>query len=114
VILSVDDAAISRRVSLATLIDAHKPGDTVTLSVMTTPSRAGQSPTPLKVTLGNAGGKPYLGVQYTTLTEYRPLMPGLAGQGYDRFYPFTPPSGSGSLPSSRGSGLSVPQGGLSF
>ena len=105
-IIGVDGSPLLRGTTLTSLVNAHKPGDQLTLSIL----RQGlQTPVSVQVTLGAAGGQPYLGVQYAMVSGERSQGTSQSqGRGYDRFHPFS--LGPGSLSSPPQSGLSVPQG----
>lgn len=62
-IIAVDGKTVDATNTLATLLGAHKPGDTVTLRV----ARPGEGERDVTVTLGDKDGKAYLGVEYVPL-----------------------------------------------
>lgn len=59
-IIAVDGTTVDATNTLANLLGAHKPGDTVTLRI----ARPGQAASDVTVTLGDQNGKAYLGVEY--------------------------------------------------
>lgn len=59
-IIAVDDKTVNATNTLADLLNAYEPGDTVTLRV----ARPGEDERDVTVTLGDKDGKAYLGVEY--------------------------------------------------
>lgn len=74
-ILAVDGKTVDATNTLATLLSAHKPGDTVTLRV----ARPGEGERDVTVTLGDKDGKAYLGVSYVPFgwPKFIPLPEGV-------------------------------------
>jgi|DewCreStandDraft_1066081.scaffolds.fasta_scaffold00827_37 S1-C subfamily serine protease len=74
-ILAVDGTTVDATNTLATLLSAHKPGDTVTLRV----ARPGEGERDVTVTLGDKDGKAYLGVSYVPFgwPKFIPLPEGV-------------------------------------
>ncbi|MER3543223.1 MAG: hypothetical protein C4311_01140 [Chloroflexota bacterium] len=74
-ILAVDGKAVDATNTLATLLSAYKPGDTVTLRV----ARPGEGERDVTVTLGDKDGKAYLGVSYVPFgwPKFIPLPEGV-------------------------------------
>lgn len=74
-ILAVDGQTVDATNTLAALLSAHKPGDTVTLRV----ARPGEGERDVTVTLGDKDGQAYLGVSYVPFgwPKFIPLPEGV-------------------------------------
>lgn len=76
-IVAVDGTSVDANNTLANLIGAHKPGDTVTLRI----ARPGQADKDVTVTLGDQNGKAYLGVEYLPFGGPKFALPQGVSQG---------------------------------
>jgi S1-C subfamily serine protease len=79
-VTAVDGAALDAKNDLATLLNAHKPGDTVIFTV----TGADRNTRDVKVTLGENAqdkAKPWLGVEYRMVSRLGDLVPRPDGQG---------------------------------
>jgi len=76
-IVAVDGTSVDANNTLANLLGAHKPGDTVTLRI----ARPGQADKDVTVTLGDQNGKAYLGVEYLPVGGPKFALPQGVSQG---------------------------------